>query len=300
MKKFIPHLVLVVLAFCLGSVSVRAQSEKIPIRLIPQPNQTTHLKMIQETDLEITFEGDLPAELAAMNPTKMLIKSTVGMTQKNGAANKQGQVEAVITYDQFESEMNINGTSMPVGGAADQLVGKNFTAVYDEKGNLIDVKTPDSSLMPADLFKQMMQQLLKGLPTEPMSIGETATLPLNMSFPLPLPGAKPINFEGQTVSKLVAVDKEASNRLAKFVQTVAAKVASSLDLPGPDGGSVKLGLDFQLNGDGAIQINIDKRLLKLSESKINIEGKLSSPDKSGPFPVISIKGVIKVMVTGSE
>src|SRR6516162_10059604 len=82
----------------LTSLNGFGQSEKISLRKIPQPNQTVRMKMVQETDMDMTMEG-MPAA-ASMGPMKVLMKSVTMMTQKNGPADSQGNILAEVSIDE--------------------------------------------------------------------------------------------------------------------------------------------------------------------------------------------------------
>src|SRR6516162_3616073 len=97
----------------LTSLNGFGQSEKISLRRIPQPNQTVRMKMVQETDMDMTMEG-MPAA-AGMGPMKMSMKNVTTMTEKNGAADSQGNIQAKITIEEasLDTKMSMNGRTMP-------------------------------------------------------------------------------------------------------------------------------------------------------------------------------------------
>src|SRR5262245_57460111 len=78
-----------------------AQSEKIGLRMAPHPNQTVHMRMVQETEVDMSFVTNSTTAAEAMAPVKMATKTLVAITQKSGAANVNGQIEAELTYDEI-------------------------------------------------------------------------------------------------------------------------------------------------------------------------------------------------------
>src|SRR5215813_10969360 len=96
----------------LASLTAFAQSEKIAIKRWVEPNQTVRLKMVQELEIEISFEGDLPAGAGPAEPIKMVSRYTFALSQKNGAPDKEGNIASELTYDKVSSETMMNDQPM--------------------------------------------------------------------------------------------------------------------------------------------------------------------------------------------
>src|ERR1043165_6969269 len=88
-----------ILWLALGSVALFAQADKVTLSLVPKPNQTSHLRMTHEMDLDVSFEGNVPPELAAMGPMKIQGKIITAMSQKAGQPDAEGRLTAETTYD---------------------------------------------------------------------------------------------------------------------------------------------------------------------------------------------------------
>lgn len=96
-------------AFAQTASAPTAAQEKISLRMVPKQNQSSKISMTSEFDLEMTFEGDIPPELAALNPMKMFMKSVSSFTQKTGPLNKEGLLELELLFDDSTIEMTMNG-----------------------------------------------------------------------------------------------------------------------------------------------------------------------------------------------
>ena len=300
-RLFFPSLAL--LALCLLSATTFAQNEspqKVSLHLTPKPEQTTKLRMALEMDMELRFEGDIPPELAAMNPMKMQMKSVTAFTQKTGALDKQGRFEMELIYDDVTSEMMMNGNEVPVGAEAAKLNGKKIKVTMDPKGNVYDVQSPPEVQMDAAAFKELLKSLYGALPVEPMAVGETATVPLNMALPLPLPGAGPLNLQGSSKVKLLALEQDGTQQIAKMDATMEARANSLVDFPSPNG-TAKMKMEFSMTGGGPSSVNLDKATIKTNETSMKLDGKVSPAEAAdAKLPTILLKGTVKTAVTGSN
>jgi hypothetical protein len=278
--------------------NVTAQSDKVSLPIAPKPNQTSRHTMTQEAAIDVTFDGEVPAPLAAMKMMKMEMKSVLGMVQKTGTVDKDGRLEAEITFDQASTEMTMGGNPVPAGEGMSKFIGKKAKVVFDSKGEPIDFSFPDDMGVSREILKQMLQSIYKAAPAEPLSIGETAIMPLNMNFPLPMPGAAPLKFDGQVKTKLVALDTTTEGRIAKFDQTTEAKILNTMNLDSPSG-KFAMNIDIKLNGGGTSQIIVDKGLVKASETNMTIDGKIGITTDF-QLPNMLVKGTIKLMVVGTN
>jgi hypothetical protein len=285
----------------LASLTAFAQSEKIAIKMVPEPSQTVRMRMIHTMEMNLTFEGEAPPAGASPEPMKMIARTAFAITQKVGAMDKEGNVSAEMTYDEVSSEMMMNGQPTQIGDTMDKFIGKKITATFNRQGNIIDLKVPTDMGLPEESFRELLKSLYGNLPQTPLGVGEVATTPLDFTIPLPIPGAPPLKIDGQIKYTLVSVEKDATGRTARFDQTVDGKVVSNLEIPGPTG-QIKMSLDFKLNGGGGMVMNVDKSFMKSSDSKMTIDGKLKMAGDSSAMklPTINFQGTMNITVTGSN
>jgi len=278
-----------------------AQSEKIILKMVPEPNQTVRMKMINEMEMDMSFEGDLPADAASLGPMKMKSRTVFAMTQKVGAPDKQGNVISEMTYDELSSEITMNGQPMQLDDTIGKFTGQKIMATFDKQGEMVDIKIPSEMGLPEEAFKQMMKSLYGNLPKTPIGVGEVATSPLDFAVPIPLPGAPPLKTDGQIKFKLVSLEKDATGRIAKFDQTVDGKVVTNLELPTPNG-PAKMSIDFKINGAGDLVMNVDKGVMNSGNSNATFGGKIQMTGESSgtKLPAINLQGTMKITITGSN
>ena len=264
----------VVAAIAISSFSVTgvvAQSEKIALRMAPAPDQTVRMTMAQDMDMELIADsaGALPGLTA---PLKMVMRTTMDVTQKVGARKPDGSVDAEITYDQVKVEMTMNGQTLPTSVPSGFSTMK-VTVTYNRNGEIVDVKgLPDTGAIPADTFKQMMSSFYGNLPAEPVGVGETASVPINFTLPLPIPGASAMKMAGDTKMKFVSLDRDdAGNRAARLEAALDGKMTG--DFPSPDGKN-SMRLDFLLKGSGTTVMDLTRGVLRSAISSTTIDGKL--------------------------
>jgi hypothetical protein len=303
MKRPDYHLIKTTLCLALfASITTAfAQSEKIIFKMVPEPNQTIRMRAVQDMELNMSFESETPSAATLPEPVKMMARSVFALTQKVGAPDKEGNVSSEVTYDEVSSEMMLNGQPMQIDDKADKFIGKKIMTTFNSRGEMIDLKIPPDLGLPEESFKKLLKSFYGSLPQTPLGVGEVATSPLDFSIPLPVPGAPPLKIDGQIKSTLVSVEKDATGRTAKFDQTVDGKMVGDMEAPGPNG-VIKMNLDFKLNGGGGMLMNVDKGLLKSSDSKVTFGGKLKMTGDSSAttLPTINFQGTMKVAVTGSN
>lgn len=296
-------LLLTLLCLSFNTTIARAQADKINVRVLPKPGQTAQFKLAQEIAMEVSFEGEVPPQMAAMNPMKMAMNSVTTFTQKSGAVDKQGRLAVDLTYDKVTSEMTMNGQAVPMD-AGNKLIGQTIKMTYDQQGNLVDVNVPADSPLPKESFQEFLKSIYGHLPTEPMAIGETTSLPLKQALPLPVPGGAPLILEGTVQIKLAAVTREGSDRIAKFDQTADAKMTNAVEVPGPDGQKTKMSMDFKMSGGGSSTINLDKGLVKSGDTLMKLAGKMimseASDGTGAKMPNMLLQGTIKITVSSGN
>jgi len=292
------------IALCLAlfaSLTAFAQPEKIALKMVPEPNQTVRMRMIQDMELDMSFEVEAPSAEALPGPMKVVARTVFALTHKVGAPDKEGNFTSEMTYDEVSSEMTMNGQPMQFGDATSKFIGQKILTTFNKRGEMIDLKIPPELGLSEESFKKMLKSLYGDLPQTLIGVGEVATTPLDFTLPLPAPGAPPLKIEGQINSKLVSIEKGATGRIAKFNQTVDGKMVSDMEVPRPSG-QIKMSLDFKLNGGGDLVMDIDKGVLKSSNSKATFGGKLKMTGASSEtkLPTVNLQGTMKTTVTGSD
>jgi hypothetical protein len=259
------------------------------------------MRAIQDMELDMSFESETPSAAALPEPVKMMARAVFALTQKVGAPDKEGNVNAEVTYDEVSSEILVNGQPTQIDDKVDKFIGKKIMTTFNSRGEMIDLKIPPDLGLPEESFKQLLKSFYGNLPQTPIGVGEVATAPLDFTVPLPVPGAPPLKIDGQIKSKLISVEKGATGRTARFDQTMDGKMVSDMEIPGPNG-QIKMSLDFKLNGGGGMVMNVDNGVLKSSDSKVTFGGKLKMAGESGAakLPTINFQGMMKVTVTGSN
>ena len=284
-----------------ASITTFAQSEKIKLKMVPEPNQTVRMRAVQDMEMSMSFESETPSAGALPEPVKMTARAVFALTQKVGAPDKEGNVIAEVTYDEVSSELMVNDQPMQIGEKVDNFIGKKITATFNSRGEMIDLKVPPDLGLPEESFKQLLKSIYGNVPQTPLGVGEVATAPLDFTIPLPVPGAPPLKIDGLIKFTLVSVEKDATGRTAKLDQTMDGKLAGDMEVPGP-AGQIKMSLDFKLNGGGGMVMDVDKGFLKSSDSKMTFGGKLKMASESGATksPTINFQGMMKVTVKGSN
>jgi hypothetical protein len=271
---------------------VLAQAEKITINNAPKPNQKFRFTMAMETDFDISIEHpDLPA---ALKPMKMGTKIVMGMSQKTGAFNKQGQLEAELTFEKLSLDFSMNGTPS-TGGELDKIIGKKIIVIYNSKRELADINASDIPGVSIDSLTQMLSSLYEYLPEKPISVGETENLPLTLDFPLTEITPEALKIRGELKTKLITVEMGADGRIANFETTEEAKILQPIESSLPAGKS-KMEIEVKVKGSGKYRYNLDNELPRDGESIHIFEGKLIEPSPTGErqSPGISIKGTRKI------
>jgi hypothetical protein len=259
------------------------------------------MKMVQEMDMEMTMEA-LTAALPG--PMKVSTKIVTTMTQKTGAADLQGNIEAEVTIDEASSETktSMNGQPMASTPATNPMAGKRFSVVFDKEGRVVDTKFPSIPGLSDDAFKRMTQSFYGNMPTAAIGIGETTAVPLDLAIPLPLPGASEMKMDGEVKYKLVSIETQGGDRIATLDSTIDGKLVSDAELPSP-AGKIKMSIDLKITGAGKAQNNLDKGLVKASESSSTFGGaiRMSGADPNLPqLPNMNMKATMKMTMTSED
>ena len=287
------HVLAFGLSACLIAQGAVAQSERVSVRMAPQPGQSVRLAMTQEMDFDIGFDGAMPPGFSGM---KILTRTTMTMTQKTGPRKADGTVDAELTYEEFRAETLMNGQPMPAE-PVDQIVGKTVSVTYARDGQIVSVKGLPAGGLTDDAFKEMMGSILGNLPAAPIGVGETATTPLNFAVPLPLPGAGPMQLSGENRIRLISIDKDNQGRSARFDSTVTGTMVN--EMASPDGKG-NLTFDFTMEGGGTTVLDLDRGLPRSALATTTLNGKIT-PNTVAPatsLPPMTMRATIRVTMTG--
>jgi hypothetical protein len=288
---------------CLACVSVApaAQTEKVTISAAPKPGQTVHYAATQELVFEMAPDvpPDVPAGQPSALPTmKMVGKTSLVFTETTGSPDAQGMVTALLTYEQASADMSVNGIPMPGAGTLPDLAGKTFTLVFGADGKIADVTAPPEMGAILGPAKQFIINIYKLVPIATLAIGETTTAPFSIPLPIPIRGGGPIVMDGHTKTTLVSVDAEGAEHIAKCDQVFQAAMGQRAGDPAPETVS-PMSMDMKMQGTGTLQFNVDRGVMKSSESETTLDGALSFGGSGNTTPTAAkIHGVIKTTVTG--
>jgi len=162
------------------------------------------------------------------------------------------------------------------------------------------VKVPTDVGLPEEMFIQMVKSMYGNLPLTSIAIGETTTVPLDFTLPLPFPGAAPMKMEGDVKHTLRSVDTTPAGRIAKFDQVTDGKMVNDIQMSLPNG-TVQVSVAFKMNGGGTLLTNLDKGILASSESNATFDGTLRMSGGATPqLPPMILHGKTKSTTTSSN
>jgi hypothetical protein len=285
--------VLLVLSLCATGV-VSAQSERITIRLMPQPNQVVRFHTVQEVRFALPSPGT-PANTTS--PSSGAVAATIDAvhTLSVGAPDSQGHAEAQFAFEQFMMSMSLNGQPMPLPLPMDSILRHLFTATLDRDGRIIDVKGADESAGIIATIKPMLTGALNGPPSVTLAPGETATVPLSAELALPLPGnANPMGLTGEMKYTLVSVEAGSAGRVAHLTTTFTGHVVGQ-DIPTPAG---MLSMEMAMTGDGTLDVNTDRGIVSLRKQRQAIDIQIQpGAGAAVPIPPMKMSGTITLTVS---
>ena len=280
---------LVIASIIAPSILAAQGGERISLIWAPAPNQTIQFRIVQDTDVDVVMANMPTGAGTAGDPTKLGGKTQIEMTMRVGAPDARGRMTAEVVYDSITASMTVNGVPVSTNSAVAPLQGQTMTATYDAQGALVDVKGPESLAASGVDLKELLMTLVGRMPTTSLAVGETATIPLDVPFPLPMPGGRSMHLTGQAVYKLISIAREGDARIANLDYTTDAKMAS--ELPIGDRGS--LTMDVRMTGGATCQWNVDRRYMKASDQKMTFEGSVSGG------PDMTMHGTMRVQMEGS-
>jgi hypothetical protein len=271
-----------------------AQGERITLPRKPGPNQTLTVHLTQDMDMQMSMansnaEADAPNQQSqpqssqpqgqpprAMPPMKLSGAMTMEGTQKVGETDDEGRTPCEFTYTDASMDMKMNGMSVPNQDFKDQFVGKSMTFMYAPDGTITNMKLPDTA-GPTAGVQSTVQQALNAftisMPTQPLSIGESAKMPFTAPLAMPLPGGqKPPSFVGTVTYTLVRVEGSGRNRVAVLDQKVDATATGALPAPGSQSGAK---LMMHMIGTGQVQVDLARGFARSGEIQTTMDGSIT-------------------------
>jgi hypothetical protein len=263
--------ILAIASLIIPSAFLTAQAERITIRWAPSPNQTLHVRTTM--DMTMSAAPDPPTGSARPIPAMTGVMTTIAeSTSTVGPTDDQGHYQARVVCDRSSFTATMNGQPMPMSSAAAQVVGLVVTFFYDDQGKVIDVTTEGAPMAAAAAapLKQMLTSALAAAPPITLSVGETVTVPTQLSLPLPAgTGGAAMSMSGETRYTLTSVTFDGADRIAHLAMTMTS--AMNLGI-GVDGAGSKMAGDTRMTSEGTSDVNIDRGIVLHNEQRMTIDG----------------------------
>jgi hypothetical protein len=303
---------------------LRAQGERITLPRKPGPNQTLVVHLTQDMDMQMSVpaaNADTGAATGAdaatppratpppqsMPPMKITGNMMMEATQKVGEVDDQGRTPCEMTYTDANVDMKMNGMAMPNQDFKDQFVGKAMTFAYAQDGSVTDVKMPENSPQTAGIRAAVQQGLSAftiSLPTQPLAVGESASMPFSVPLALPLPGgATPPSFKGTITYTLVRIDGAGRDRVAVLDQKMDATAQGAL--PAPGGGAAGApatgpNLTMHMTGTGQVQVDLARGIAREGDIQTTMDGTIKrgeGPSQPGVPANIRLQGTTRMKMS---
>jgi hypothetical protein len=282
---------MLVACVCMASADGTAQTEKIQLRLVPQPDQWIQFHMVQEI-------ATSPAERAAdaVMPD-LMVKLVATFTQTTGHPDPDGRVRAELTYDELSATTTTAGQTTPVE-LPSSLLGQQMIATYDAQGKLVDIQAPSG--MPANVVarvRDMMTSAFSGLGSSSFAVGETVSTPINMTLPSPTDAGPALT--GTMTMTLRSISEEGGERLAHFDQKMQLSMESTRQLPvsGSRTASTTMTMNMKMVGAGTMDYNVNRGFMVANRMQSTIDT-ASSVDKPLPkgMPTFDMHMIVKLSI----
>ncbi len=281
----------VIACLCLAAPLGAAQTEKIQLRLVPLPDQWVQFHLVQEmSTVPADKEGDkvLP---------DIQVKSVATFTQTTGHPDADGRVRAEVTYDELSATMTTDGKTKPVA-VPSSLLGQQMIATYDSQGKLVDIQAPGE--IPAAVtaqIKQMMTTAFAGLGSSSFAIGETVSMPINLTLPASPTTPGPA-LTGTATMTLRSINDEGGERIAHFDQKMDLAMETARTMP-PSGSanSATMTMSMKMVGTGTMDYNVNRGFMVANRLQSRIDTATSS-DKRLPngMPNFEMHMLVKMSI----
>lgn len=260
------------------SIAADAQTA-VSVRPVASPGRTIHVTTTQDLSVSATGLGPGPMALQA--------SGTLAFTQVNKAFNDQGQMDAEVTIEKFETTQSLNGATGRKPADAIDPVGQKLVVAFDRTGKPGTVSAPKE----LQALTASLQPLLTGvfavilaIPETPMMVGETRQIDAS-ALPLRLPG---VANAGAVLPKLSitlrAIDRVNGDRIARLTQSAESTGAAD---------------QLTVSGTGTIDVNIDKGFVTSSAMDWSVDGALPAVG-GGASPNSRLQGTFKMSLNATE
>jgi hypothetical protein len=260
----------IILAFacCMMGLGVRAQ-EKVQLRLVPEPDQWIQFHMVQEMTSAPSDKSE------ASGVPDMQVKSVATFTQTTGHPDADGRVRAEVTYDELSATMTTAGKTTPIRMPS-SLVGQQMIATYDAQGKLVDIQPPGE--MPAPVvaqIRQMMTSVFSGLGSNSFAVGETVSMPIDITVPSTTTAAPALT--GTMSMTLRSIGEEGGERIAHFSQKMQLSMEGARKLPnaGSTTQSRTMTMSMKMVGAGTMDYNVNRGFMVANRLQATVDTKTS-------------------------
>jgi hypothetical protein len=279
------------------SALLLAQTEKVTISMAPRPGQTVHYVTTQDIAMEAAMDSP-PGQPPTIPPVKLIGRMTFAFTETGGSPDAEGRLTVLLTCEQANGEMSLNGIPLPTAADLPQLVGKPLTLVFGADGKLADVTAPPELASMLEPAKQFIMTIHKTIPTVPLGVGDSSTSPFSLPLPIPVPGGDPVVMDGHVKTTLLSLDAEGADRVAKYDQSFEAAMVQAPSVPGQSPPRT-MSVEMKMQGTGKLQFNVDRAVIRSNETETVVDGAIGfAGSGSDAPPKAKIHGVIKMTVTG--
>lgn len=228
-----------------------AQKETIRIRALPSPGLTVRMTVDQTLHFDVVSAA-LPAPVALDGSIAMRF------TQKTGRPDSAGVIDAQLTYDSLQIEMNMNGS--PMGPSGSELAGKTITARYDSTGRLIDLVMPSGLEGLANPMRNSLSSALGALPSGAVAVGDSVSTTMNVPIPIELPGiSNSASVAWVTRYRLDRVLHEGEDVIAVFDLSSQGTLKQPVATP-----MGTADVDLKMTGTGSMEVDVRRGTVRSS------------------------------------
>ena len=232
-----------------------------------------------------------PVAFPKMN---MAMTTLVAGTTTVGVPDEQGRYEARVAMDDVSTKMTMNGQPAPFSLPPNALSGQVVTFTYNRDGKMVDMAAPGMDAA-VETIKKMITNVAGITSPVTLAIGETSTLPMNFSLPVPAGAAGSLGMTGDVRITLVSITPEGADRIAHLTTTITSQMSGSRPDASTGGES---GMTMQMSGDGTVDMNVDRGFTKSTQMQIAIATTMALPGKLGAsMPPMQMHGTMKISAT---
>ena len=289
-----------------SSALLSAQVERLTIRMVPAPNQTLHVRTSMDMTMSVTPDpsaaGGLPIPPVG---TRMITEAE--HTSTVGPTDAKGHYQARVVCDSATYSATMNGQQMPANGQPvpgappAELIGAVVTFTYDDEGKVIDVAT--DAAMPASMaepLKQILTSVMGAAPPMTLSVGESVTIPTQLSLPLPTaPNIPAMTMAGEMRYTLTSVTFDGADRIAHLKVGMTNTMTQGATVE--TGGGPAFSFEVHMNSEGTSDVNVDRGIVLHNEQRMTLDGAMRisapssvTPGSASPIPPMLIQGTINL------